>query len=68
MTFGDTRVPLHYHFPEAIITGRGAVVYQWSNKFLGMSMVYNFTGIGHKESLAVDNTKWRVRTFFGLRL
>lgn len=68
MTIGDTRVPLHYHFPEAIITGRGAVVYQWSNKFLGMSMVYNFTGIGHKESLAVDNTKWRVRTFFGLRL
>ena len=68
MTFGDTRVPLHYHFPEVIITGRGAVIRQWGNKFLGISMVYNFTNIGHKESLALHNTKWRIRTFFGLRL
>ena len=68
MTIGDTRVPLHYHFPEVIITGRGAVVRQWSNKFIGLSMVFNFTNIGHKESLSVHNTKWRVRTFFGLRL
>lgn len=68
MTFGDTRVPLNYHFPEVIITGRGAAVYQWRNKFLGMSMVFNFTNIGHKESLAIHNIKWRVRTFFGLRL
>ncbi len=68
MTFGDTRVPLHYHFPEAIITGRGAVVRQWGNKFLGMSMVFNFTNIGNEESLAVHNIKWRIRTFFGLRL
>ena len=67
MTFGDTRVPLHYHFPEAIITGRGAVVRQWGNKFFGMSMVFNFTNIGHEESLALHNIKWRVRTFFGLR-
>ena len=34
----------------------------------GMSMVFNFTNIGHKESLAVQNTKWRVRVFYGLRL
>ena len=68
MTFGDTRVPLHYNFPEVIITCRGAVVRQWSNKFLGMSMVFIFTNIGHKESLAVHNIKWRVQTFFGLWL
>ena len=68
MTFGDTRVPLHYHFPEVVITGRGAVVRQWGNKFLGMSMVFNFTNIGNEESLAVHNIKWRIRTFFGLRL
>ena len=68
MTFGDTRVPLNYHFPEVIITGRGAVVRQWGNKFLGMSMLFNFTNIGHKESLTIHNIKWRVRTFFGLRL
>ena len=68
MTFGDTRVPLHYHFPEVIITGRGAVVRQWGNKFLGMSMLFNFTNTGHKESLGLHNIKWHVRTFFGLRL
>ena len=68
MTFGDNRVPLHYHFPAAIITGRGAAVYQWRNKFAGLSMVFNFTNIGDEESLAVHNIKWRVRTFFGLRL
>ena len=68
MTFGDNRVPLHYHVPEAIITGRGAAVYQWRNKFAGLSMVFNFTNIGDEESLAVHNIKWRVRTFFGLRL
>ena len=68
MTFGDTRVPLHYHFPEVIITGRGAVIRQWGNRFLGLSMVFNFTNIGYEESLAVHNIKWRVRTFFGLRI
>jgi len=68
MSFGDTRTPLHYHFPEVIITGRGAIVRQWSNKFLGISMVFNFSNNGNEESLALHNMKWRVRTFFGLRL
>ena len=68
MTFSNDRVPLHYHFPEVIITSRGAVVRQWNNKFIGLSMVFNFTNIGNEESLAIHNTKWRVRTFFGLRL
>ena len=68
MTFGDTRVPLHYHFPEVIITGRGAVVRQFGNKFFGMSMVFNFTNIGDEENLALHNIKWRIRMFYGLRL
>ena len=68
MTFGETRIPLPYHFPEVIITGRGAVVRQAGNKFYGLSMVYNFTNIGDKESLALHNQKWRIRAFFGLRL
>jgi hypothetical protein len=68
MAIGDTNIPLHYHFPEAIITGRGAVMHQWSNKFLGLSMVFNFTNIGNKDNLAVHNTKWHIRTSFGLRL
>ena len=68
MSFGDDRVPLHYQFPEVIITGRGAVVRQWANKFLGLSMVYNFSNIGNAKDLAVYNSKWLIRTFFGLRI
>ena len=68
MSFGDSNVPLHYHFPEVIITGRGAVVRQWGNKFLGLSMVFNFTNIGNEESLTIHNIKWRVRAFFGIRV
>ena len=67
MTFGDDKVPLNYHFPEVIITGRGAVVHQWNNKFLGLSMVFNFTNIGDKDNLSIQNIKWRIRTFFGVR-
>ena len=68
MTFGDDRLDLDYHFPEVIITGRGAVVRHWSNKFLGLTMVDNFTNIGEMDDFSVYNTKWRIRTFFGLRI
>ena len=68
MSFGDTRVPLHYHFPEVIITSRGAIVRQVRNIFYGLSMVYNFTNIGHLETLALHNQKWRLRAFFGFRI
>ena len=68
ITFGDSRVPLHYHFPEVIITGRGAIVRLIGNKFYGLSMVYNFTNIGNEDSLTLHNQKWRIRAFFGFRL
>lgn len=68
MTFGDDRMDLSYHFPEVIITGRGAVVRQWGNKFFGLTMVYNYTNIGDKDDFSAYNTKWRIRAFFGLRI
>ena len=64
----DVKVPLHYNFPEVIITGRGAVVHQIKNIFYGLSMVYNFSNIGSEETLTVHNQKWRLRAFFGIRL
>lgn len=67
-TVGDDRMTLRYHFPETIITARGAVVRNWGNKFLGLSMVYTYTNIGDKAELAVENAKWRLRAFFGLRI
>ena len=68
MTYDDEEVSMHYHFPEVIITGRGAVVHQMKKTFFGLSMVFNFTNIGHKDNLTIYNTKWHVRTFYGLRL
>lgn len=64
----DERIPLDYHFPEVIITARGAVVREFGNMFVGTSMVFNFTNIGDRSKLAVHNIKWRTRLFVGFRL
>ncbi len=65
----DTRIPLHYRFPEFIITSRGSVVKQIGrNMFAGVQMVYHFTSMGHKESLDIYHEKWIARAYFGYRL
>lgn len=69
LSMGDIDIPLHYHFPEVIITARGSIVKQiGGNKFAGLSMVYNFTTIGDSKTLTVQNQKWQTRLFFGFRL
>lgn len=69
ITMNETHIPLNYHFPEVIITGRGAIVKQFGyNKFAGISMVYYFTNIGYEKSLSVRNEKWLARAYFGFRL
>lgn len=67
LTVNDQRIPLDYHFPEVIITARGAVVRQFGSMFVGASMVYNFTNIGDREKLSIFNNKWRTRLFIGYR-
>ncbi len=67
LTVNDNRIPLDYHFPEVIITARGAVVRQFGSMFVGASMVYNFTNIGDREKLSIFNNKWRTRLFVGYR-
>lgn len=69
LTMGSTEVPLHYHFPEVIITGRGAIVKQIGRSmFAGLSMVYYFTNIGSEKSLTVRNEKWLSHLYLGFRL
>lgn len=68
LTFDDTRISMHYHFPEVIITGRGAIGRQIGrDKFAGISSVFTFTNIGDEEQLAIHNTKWLTRAYFGFR-
>lgn len=61
------RHDMKYHFPSAIITGRGAAVYSWRNKFAGATAVYNYSVAGDEDHLQVRRNKWRVRMFFGFR-
>lgn len=61
------RHDMKYHFPSAIITGRGAIVYSWRNKFAGATAVYNYSVAGDEDHLKVRRNKWRVRMFFGFR-
>ena len=47
----------------------GSIVKQIGrNKFAGLSMVYTYSHIGDKKSLAVDNQKWFAQLYFGFRL
>lgn len=68
LSVNGNRVPLHYHFPETIITGRGAIIRQWDKMFAGASMVFNFTNVGNEATLSIQNTKWSSHAFIGFRL
>ncbi|MBP5799178.1 MAG: DUF4421 family protein [Prevotella sp.] len=69
LTTGDTEIPLHYRFPEVIITSRSAVVKQiGNNKFAGLSVVFNYCRVGDRDELAIRNQKWLARLYFGFRL
>ncbi len=58
---------MKYHFPSVIVTGRGAALYSWRNKFLGVTMVYNVSVAGDEDHLQLKRSKWRSRMFFGFR-
>ncbi len=61
------RSRMEYHFPSAVITGRGAALYYWRNKFAGATVVYNFSFAGEEQHLWLKRDKWRLRAFFGFR-
>jgi len=55
------------HFPEFIIIGKGAIIYQHKNWFLGTNMVYYTSVNGEKSTLQTMNTRWYARGFIGYR-
>lgn len=63
----DGKVSMSYRFPSLIQTGRGAAVYSWRNKFLGLTMVYNASTTGTRKNLRIQRDKWRMRFFYGFR-
>ena len=69
LTVDENKIPLHYQFPELIITVRSAIVKQIGhNKFAGLTAVYNYSRIGKDDDLSVRNRKWQARLYFGFRL
>lgn len=68
LSVDDDRISLDYHFPEVIITVRGAIIRQFGNMFAGATMVYNFTNVGDHNKLSVYHSKWHLRLLFGYRL
>lgn len=67
MTIDGERSNMKHVFMSGIITGRGAALYFWRNKFVGGTMVYNFSFAGKEDQLFVARDKWRLRLFFGFR-
>lgn len=67
MTSDGEHYSMSHVLMSGIITGRGAAVYSWRNKFVGATMVYNYSFAGNKDHLQVQRDKWRVRAFFGFR-
>ncbi len=66
-TVARQRTDMQYHFPSAIVTGRGAVLYSWRNKFAGATVVYNYSVAGDPDHLQLRRSKWRLRVFYGFR-
>lgn len=67
ITANDNKIKMNYKFPSVIITGRGAIVYSWRNKFAGLTMVYTYSGVGDRDQLHLEREKWRARLYFGFR-
>ncbi len=58
---------LRWHFPDFIISGRGAIVYRYKKLFVGANMIFNFSVNGEENSLKVKNTRWFAKSFIGIR-
>ncbi len=61
------REALRWHFPEFIVTGKGAVVYRYKKWFVGANMIFHFSVNGEDNSLQMMNTRWLAKSFIGFR-
>ena len=56
------------HFPDMIINGRAAIIYNFSSRyFVGTTLVVNTSALGNFDHYTWHN-KWNGRAFFGFRL
>ncbi len=66
--YGGERENMSFHFPDIIITGRGAVIRNFDRFFAGGNFVVTTTALGSRNKLYVNYTKWQAHLIFGIRL
>lgn len=67
LKLNEESISTKMQFPEVHIASRGAVLYNMNRYFLGISMLFNYSGNGHTDVLRISNTKYFWNTFIGMR-
>lgn len=62
---GKTKMP--WRFPNFIVQGRIAALYNWKRSFIGFSSTSNFSSMGDKKQLDILQLHWLARAFYGFR-
>lgn len=68
ITTDGSRTNMPYRFPNIIAVGRMAVVRHFGRYFAGFTAVVNTSQLGDRDILLLNNTKWRARMFFGIKI
>lgn len=61
----EARMP--WRFPNFIVQGRIAALYNWRKSFLGFTATSCYSSMGDKDQLDILNVRWLARAFYGIR-
>lgn len=67
MDTDEGKVKMPWRFPNFIVQGRVAALYNWKESFLGFSATSNFSSMGDKDQLDILQLHWLARLFYGVR-
>lgn len=56
-----------WRFPNFIVQGRLAALYNWPKSFAGLTATSNFSSMGDKDQLDILQLRWLARVFYGFR-
>lgn len=67
METDNGKVKMPWRFPNFIVQGRVAALYNWKKSFVGFMATSNFSSMGDKDQLDIFQVKWLARVFYGFR-
>lgn len=68
ITMNGEKVNEYTHFPDLIVNGRAAIIYNFSPRyFVGSTLIANTSAFGNFAHYT-RQTKWRARAIFGIRI